>query len=164
MAAGFWVFIPIIAWGVFPLFTARSLTHTRWAMKILHPDKIRSGECHQQPEPEPGKTRPAAVVGSRNNEQSLRRMLECISEYRARKMQTVALVNELEFHLQSMIAPGHEWQQAFFVRWRDLDREHTRHLENGGAEIPAESVARIEAALDDICHLVSGALQRAGRD
>ncbi len=127
-------------------------------MKIINAGTTPTKESQRHPRTRRKKGRLPGAIAVQGNDQTLRRMLDCIDDYRASKLQLPALVNELEFHLQSLIQAEHGWQQAFFRRWRDLDREHAQQVSRGDLEISTDSLLRIEAALTDLGQLVEDTL------
>lgn len=87
-------------------------------------------------------------------------MLVVIDEFRAGDKELAALVNELEYHLQSLGRAGQGWRQAFFGHWRDLDRALAEHVGSGEQVIGTAARRRIEMALRALRHLIEGKLGR----
>lgn len=87
-------------------------------------------------------------------------MLESIREFRAGAKNLATLVNELEYHLQSVSRGDEGWRHAFFGHWRDLDRELKKHVQGGDQAIEGSAMRRIELALGAVEHLTEGKLGR----
>ncbi len=89
-------------------------------------------------------------------------MLDNIRLYRAGSLPLLSLVSELEFHLQALIMNDHNWQSAFFERWRELDRQQSLQLARGEADIDPAARQRIDTAIEDLRQLITGVV--AGLD
>ncbi len=122
-------------------------------MKIIHTSAHLGEDAAQVSKKQsPGTSTTAPTVTG--NPETLRAMLDCISAFREQKMPLQALVNELEFHLQSLIMADQKWQSTFFERWRELDRQQSVQLKRGRDEIPPPAMEKIDAALNDLRQLI----------
>ncbi len=142
----------------------RPATHTWVAMKIIRTRSTSAGQKEQSQLSSGKEARPPGARAQATDTETLGRMLEASDEFLAGKKELTALVNELEYHLQSMSRVGQGWRQAYFGHWRDLDRELALFVRGGEQTISPAAMQRIESALATLRLLIEGKLARLDGD